>query len=194
MTNAPATINKAPLTLAGTNATVTYNGREQRNEFTATNGTTIYNNDIISVSGLVTATNASNTAYTNSADLSDAQGGGVGNYTITYGTSGTLKIDRATVSLSGISKTYDGTSGQGNTTMTIAGVGSEKLGFSAATYYSKDVSANGSNYLSALTLENGINGELASNYKVPDTLSVTNAQVMINKAPLTLSGTNVTVT
>ena len=39
-------IDKAPLTLSGTNATVTYNGREQRNVFTATDGTTIYNNDI----------------------------------------------------------------------------------------------------------------------------------------------------
>ena len=43
-----ATIIKAPLTLKGSDTTVTYNGREQRNVFIATDGTTIYNNDITS--------------------------------------------------------------------------------------------------------------------------------------------------
>jgi filamentous hemagglutinin family protein len=105
-----------------------------------------------------------------------------------------VNISQATVTLSSIQKTYDGTTGLGNTTMTIAGVGTEKLRFKAATYYSKDVDANGSNYLSALTLQDGNNGELASNYKVPDTLSVLNAQATIDKASLIVAAKNASKT
>ena len=87
-------------------------------------------------------------------------------------------VNKATVSLSGISKTYDGTTSKGNTTLTISGVNGETLSLGDATYSSKDVASNGSNHLTVLTLAN--NGSyLASNYQVP-ALTVSNAPATTN--------------
>ena len=106
-----ATIIKAPLTLKGSDTTVTYNGREQRNLLTATDGTTIYNNDITSVSGLATGTSASPARYSGAAQLSNAQGSGTGNYEISYGAGGSLTINKAplTISASSDNRAYNGT-------------------------------------------------------------------------------------
>ena len=64
-------------------------------------------------------------------------------------------INKATVSLSGISKTYDGTTGKGNTTLSISGVNGETLSLGDATYSDANVATAGK-YLTALTLaDNG---------------------------------------
>ena len=95
-------------------------------------------------------------------------------------------INKATVSLSGISKTYDGTTSKGDTTLSISGVNGETLSLGDATYSSKDVASNGSNFLAALTLaDNG--SYLASNYQLP-ALNLSSAPATINKATVSLSG------
>jgi len=85
----------------------------------------------------------------------------------------TAIITPKTVTLAA-TKTYDGTIAIAANQLTVTGVGAETLNFSIGgagtlTANSKDVSANGSNYISAgtLTLADGSNGELARNYQLP---------------------------
>ena len=106
------------------------------------------------------------------------------NYNLSF-VDGGLTINKATVSLSGISKTYDGTTSKGTTSLSISGVNGETLSLGDATYSDANVATAGK-YLTALTLaDNG--SYLASNYQLP-ALNLSNAAATINKATVSLSG------
>jgi hypothetical protein len=89
------------------------------------------------------------------------------NYDIHYVDNSTSTIHQKEVSLSA-AKTYDGNKTLTGTQLNIiTGVGSETLGFSQASINSKNVADNSVNFVDAVTLSNGSNGGLASNYKLP---------------------------
>ncbi len=180
-----ATINKAPLTLSGTNVTVTYNGQTQSNDFGATVGT-IYNNDIISVSGLATGRNASPISYSGAALLSNAKGSGIGNYEISYGAGGSLTINKAPLTVSATSQTreYNGdiTSSATPTYGTL--FGTDILTGLTQSYDSKNVKGAGSSILrvnSGHVLNDGNGG---GNYEV----TLVNAAGTITPAKLNITG------
>ena len=109
----------------------------------------------------------------------------VSDYSLAQPTGLTGNITKRVVTLSA-TKTYSGNvSLNGNVTIGNL-VGTQTLNYGAATANSSQVASNGSNYITAITLANGANGGLASNYQLP-TLNVANAPVTINKAPLGFS-------
>ncbi len=165
------------------------------NAFSSGNTFGVYSNSDFSdaLTVIPSVTSAGNSVFANV--------GSTYSYTITNGTaksgfsyslasnSAFFTVDKATVTLSNITKTYDRTTGLGNTTLTISGVRGETLNFSDATYFDANVGTN-NNHLTSLTLEDGSSGALKSNYQLP-TLNATNALATITKKALTLSGLNV---
>jgi len=100
------------------------------------------------------------------------------NYAISF-IDANLTINKRMLTLSAL-KTYDG-----QTTLTGCVTlgnlaGSETLNYSGATSKNKEVSGNGTNYINAITLQDG--SGLKDNYKLP-TLNVANAPVTINPRP-----------
>ncbi|NHQ60962.1 hypothetical protein G9409_10285, partial [Chlorobium sp. BLA1] len=96
-------------------------------------------------------------------------------------------ITAKSVTLSGM-KTYDGTTGLSGS-VTIGGLLSgQTLGYSGATSNSPNVSDNGTNYISAITLSDGTG--LASNYALPSLTGYSAGvnSVTINAAALTVTG------
>lgn len=92
-------------------------------------------------------------------------------------------ITKRTVTLSA-SKTYDGTTVLSGTQVTIGNtVGTQTLSYTGATASDAHV-ATANKYINAITLADGSNDGLASNYQLP-TLNVTNAPVTITPAQLT---------
>ena len=109
-------------------------------------------------------------------------------YTIAAGNAVTWSIAQKPVTLSA-TKTYDrSTSLTGDVTINT-GISGQSLTYTGATASSQNVSSNGSNYISAITLADGTGG-LASNYILP-TLNYANAPVTINAKPVTVTGTQV---
>jgi hypothetical protein len=97
------------------------------------------------------------------------------NYAISYNKAN-LTIDKRLLTLSAI-KTYDGeTSLTGFVTLGNL-VGSETLNYTGATSKNKEVASNATNYINAITLQNGTG--LKENYKLPS-LNAANAPVTIN--------------
>jgi len=100
-----------------------------------------------------------------------------GDYNLVQPTGLTGNITKRTVTLSD-NQTYSG-----STTLTNVSignlVGNETLAY-AGNAYSKNFADNGTNYIANLTLSNGANGGLASNYELP-TLNLTNAPVTITR-------------
>ncbi|PKO90806.1 MAG: hypothetical protein CVU16_09090 [Betaproteobacteria bacterium HGW-Betaproteobacteria-10] len=120
-------------------------------------------------------------------------GSAAGNYNLTSSTAtdSSVAITPKTVTLSA-AKTYDGTTSLTGY-LTLGGfIGSETLNYSGATANNSHVATAGK-YVSAITLTNGNNGGLASNYQLP-TLNAANAPVTINAATLTSTLTNSGVT
>ena len=105
-------------------------------------------------------------------------------YNISYVNS-ELTINPATVSLSA-SKTYNGLTNLTNAVNIATGVGSETLTYTDAKASDANV-GTANKFINTITLENGSNGDLASNYILP-TLNRTNAAVTINAKPLTITG------
>ncbi len=182
------TINPATATVTGNSSSLTYNGSAQT--VTGYSVSALQNGESasvltgLSVSG-ATGTNAGSYANTVSGTAAN------GNYQLSF-VNGSLSIGKATVTLGTAAKTYNGLTDTGNTSVTISGVNGETLGFSSATYQSKDVSANSTNYLTALSLSNN-SSYLASNYQLP-TLSHTTAAATINRALATVTGSSSSVT
>lgn len=139
--------------------------------------------------------NGSNVAAVNAGDATTVaitglalSGADSGNYELPATVSLPGAIRQRTVTLSA-TKTYDGTTALTGNQVTIGDlVGGQTLNYTGATASSKDV-ATLNKRISAITLADGDNGGLASNYRVPSTLTSVNAPVTINKANLTLSGT-----
>jgi len=120
-------------------------------------------------------------------------GSAIGNYNLTSNTAtdSSVAITPKTVTLSA-TKTYDGTASLTGY-ITLGGfIGSETLNYSGAAANNSHV-ATASKYVSTITLTDGDNGGLASNYQLP-TLNAANSPVTINAATLTPSLTNSGVT
>ena len=119
------------------------------------------------------------------ASVSGSYGTAISDYVLTSTTTSV----KATITskLLGLqtTKTYDGTTGLAGD-VTLSGlVGSETLGYSGATSSDAHVATTGK-YITNLSLTDGSNGGLASNYALP-VLNATNAPVTINPAQLTVS-------
>ncbi|MBT8546272.1 filamentous hemagglutinin N-terminal domain-containing protein [Polynucleobacter paneuropaeus] len=88
------------------------------------------------------------------------------------------------------SKTYDATTTlTGAQVVITTGVGSQTLNYTGATAYSANVS--GPNFITAMTLANGTNGGLASNFVLPSLGTFANAPVTITPITLNLSASKV---
>jgi len=119
--------------------------------------------------------------------LADGVGGAASNYALPTldAINAPVTITPKTVTLSAV-KTYDATTTLFAGQVTInTGITGQTLTYSSGTINNANVSANGSNFITALTL-NSLTGT-ASNYALP-TLNSTNAPVTVNPAPLTVSG------
>ncbi|MBT8526824.1 filamentous hemagglutinin N-terminal domain-containing protein [Polynucleobacter paneuropaeus] len=111
-----------------------------------------------------------------------------GNYTLQQPQTLNASITPKLVTLSA-TKTYDATTSLTGV-VTIGGlVGSETLNYTGATAYSTN--AGGVNFIAAMTLANGSNGGLASNYVLPSLGSFANAPVTITPKALNLSANKV---
>lgn len=100
-------------------------------------------------------------------------------------TSGSLTIAPKTLALSA-AKVYDGnTVLSGNQVNFVGLVGNETLTYTGATANSKNVVAG--NFISAITLANGSNGGLASNYQLPTNLNASSAPANITPKPLSVN-------
>jgi autotransporter-associated beta strand protein len=103
-------------------------------------------------------------------------------------TSNTVTINPLTVTLNSTTatKVYDGNTSLTGSQITISGlIGGQTLTYTGATANSANVGSG--NYITGMTLANGSNGGVASNYALP-TLNITNAPVQITKANLVLTG------
>jgi filamentous hemagglutinin family protein len=106
-------------------------------------------------------------------------------YSLAAGDAASWTINPRTVTLSA-SKTYDGTTALTGTQVTIGNtVGIQTLTYNGATVSDAHV-ATLSKYISAITLADGLNGGLASNYQLP-TLNNANAPVTINAKALSVT-------
>lgn len=107
-------------------------------------------------------------------------------------------IDKATVELSA-QRDYNGNTSLSNVTINTGivgtdGVNNETLTFSNAVADSKNVSANGSNFVKSITFGNGSNGGDASNYTFHTTYDSAKNHVVIDTAALTVTATALTKT
>jgi hypothetical protein len=100
-----------------------------------------------------------------------------------------LTITPAIVTLTA-GKIYDGLSTLTDAVSIVTGIGSETLTYTGATASDSNV-ATGDKYINTITLLDGINGGVASNYTLP-TLNSSNAAVTISAKNLTITGMNAT--
>jgi filamentous hemagglutinin family protein len=102
-----------------------------------------------------------------------------------------VAINKATAKLSA-QHTYNGTTALSNVTIDTGvlgtdGLTNETLTFSGASSNNKNVAANGSNFIAAITLANGSNGGVASNYTYVSNYDSVNNHVTINQAALSVT-------
>jgi hypothetical protein len=166
-------VNQLAITLAGQATTSTYNGQSQSNGFVATSGT-LFTGDIMSVTGLATGTNVG--TYSGAAQLSNAQGPGVGNYQITYGFGGSLTITAASLHLLNItgSRIYNGSNLFTYQDFQLTGSASgETVTLISGSAYAS--SANAGTYSSRplLGLSISVVGGSADNYVLPASATLT---------------------
>jgi hypothetical protein len=194
VSNTSSTITQAALTLtANSDTSKVYNGSEQSvSGFAITSGS-LQGTDSLAVDlANITAGAKATHAGTHTSTVNDSAYTN-GNYAITK-VNGTLFIDQKEVSLAA-AKTYDGSKTLSGTQLSIStGVGSETLGYTLATIHSKNVGDNSSNYVDAVSLSNGSNGGLASNYKLPALSASVNNSVVLTAKALTGAIADVTTT
>ena len=149
-----------------------------------------YTGDMVSLSGTAAGRfNDKNVADASTVSFSGLSLNGVhgGNYSFTAHADDTsARIMAKTVSLSA-SRVYDGTTSLGVGAVTLGNlVGSETLTYSGAAANDAHVATVGK-YVSAITLANGTNDGVASNYQLP-ALNNANAPVTITAKALMISG------
>ncbi|MEN6413105.1 MAG: YDG domain-containing protein [Veillonellales bacterium] len=186
-----ATIGKKALTVTGsTAADKTYNGTADA-AITVGSLSGFVGSETVSATatGVFDSQNAGSRTATASYTLADGTNGGLAsNYSLADTAGLTATIAAKTVSLFA-GKTYDGTTDLTGKVAIITGVGSETLTYRGAAASSKNVVDNGSNYISAITLQNASDGSggLAANYQLP-ALDSANAAVTIGKKDLAVTG------
>jgi autotransporter-associated beta strand protein len=104
--------------------------------------------------------------------------------TFIAGTAKSFVVNPKTVTLSA-SKTYDGNTSLTNFVTVTTGVGSQTLTYTGAAANDANV-ATANKFISAITLADGTNGGLASNYQLP-VLNRANAPVTITARPIDIT-------
>jgi len=187
------TVSKRDLQL---NATKTYDGTTTLGSGTVTlgglqNGETLNYSDVTLSDANVATANKYVTAITLANGTGD-----INNYQLpsllSQGVLNNATINKATLTVSG-SKTYDGGIGMPNQ-LTLGGfVGNETVGYSSATISNSHV-ATVNKYVNSITLTDGDNGGLASNYQINAGYDASTNHVAVNAATLTPTISNTGVT
>jgi len=190
------------LTISGLTATKTYDGNTSAVGYTS--GGTI-SGEVESDSYLISDLTATSLTFndknvgsktlnaTHTANTITSGGYRISGYQVnSYAGASSGTINAKIVSL-GASKVYDGTTTLSGADVIInTGVLTETLSYSGATVNDSHV-VTANKFINAITLANGNNGGLASNYQLP-TLNVANAPVTITAKTLTPTVSNTGVT
>lgn len=185
--NTASTITPASLTVDTSNVTKTYNGTLAASGTAAVVSGTLFHN--VSNGGALDSLSGGAFAFTDAnAGVNDktvtatgvavSDGNSGGNYTVTYANNTTSTITRAPLVFSGTinERTYDGTTLATLSGDTLTGfVGTETVTASAGTanFVDKNAGIGKSVTIGGITLANGTNGGLASNYTVNATSTAT---------------------
>jgi autotransporter-associated beta strand protein len=184
--NAPVTINAKTVTLS---AEKTYDSNTSLTNYVTV--TTGIGSQTLTYTG-ATANNA-NVATANKyinaitlANATDGSGGVATNYQLPTldRANAPVTINAKTVTLSA-EKTYDSNTSLTNYVTVTTGIGSQTLTYTGATANNANV-ATANKYINAITLADGTNGGVATNYQLPS-LDRANAPVTINAKTVTLS-------
>ncbi|MBU3578129.1 MBG domain-containing protein [Polynucleobacter sp. UK-Kesae-W10] len=181
-TNGAETITPATLTINGASVTNTYNGNLQSNS-TFTPVGLKGSDTVTSVGGLTSGTNVG----TYSSTLSNAQGVGLSNYSITYGSSSlTINPVSLTITQANTSATYTGTTQSFAPTYSLS---TSLLGTDNITGFSTNTQAgtNSGTYTGTI---GGVTGTGLSNYTisyVPGTLTISKANLAITQSSSTVT-------
>ncbi|EJL81391.1 hypothetical protein PMI15_03433, partial [Polaromonas sp. CF318] len=199
--NMSSTINQANLVLTTNNVTKTYDGTTSAaGTAVATGGTALLGGDLVS-GGTFAFTDknvgsGNKTVTTAGVTVNDGNGGN--NYNISYADNTTSTINKAnlTVTATGVTKTYDGTTSATGTGSvgTLAGAGAGEVVNAAATQVFTDKNAGSGNktvQASGLTIKDSGNADVTGNYNIS---YVDNTTSTINKADLTVTANAVTKT
>ncbi|NKA01207.1 MAG: filamentous hemagglutinin, partial [Proteobacteria bacterium] len=173
--NGSLTVNKAPLTVTGSNTTVTYNGGVQTNNTATISGNK--GSDTFNILGYATGTNAA--TYNDTLSVTSSA---IGNYNVTY-VNGSLKINKAPLTVTGATTSLTYSAGvQTNNTATITGrQGSDTISVSGYA-----TGTNVGTYNEILS----VSSPVISNYSV----TINNGSLTITKASLTVTGVTTSVT
>ena len=185
---APASIAAKSLNLS---ATRPYDGTTSLAGAVTVNG--LVGNETLNYSGATAnSANVVGASYISAITITDGANGGLAsNYLVptlnsayTYNNVAiTPKL--VTLTLGSANKIYDGTTTI-SSPVTIGGlIGNETLNYSGATTFSPNVTT-ANNYIAAITLANGTNGGIVSNYALP-VLDATTAPITISARPLTIT-------
>ena len=187
VSNTTSTITPASLTLEAANVTKTYDSTTSATGSATVVAGTLYHNasnggaqDSISGGALTftdpNAGSGDKTVTLSGVTVNDGNGGG--NYLVTYANNTTGTINPAQLTFVGTiaDKTYDGTAAATLSGFSLSGlIGGQTLDASAgtATFSTKNAGDAIPVSISGITLANGANGGLASNYVVNTTASAT---------------------
>ncbi|PKO92016.1 MAG: hypothetical protein CVU16_07565 [Betaproteobacteria bacterium HGW-Betaproteobacteria-10] len=186
------TVTQKALTANASNVTKVYDGSTDMNNVVL-GYTGLETNDVVTIAGNGNFSDknvGSGKAYTVTSLALGSQD--AANYYLAGGDSfagSNGAVTQKTVTLTA-SRVYDGTRNLDGSALSIAtGVGTETLTFSGATANSKNVGAG--NYVDAITLLDGTNGGVVSNYQLPS-LASTNANNVVSFTPKVLSISGIT--
>ncbi len=170
------TTNKKDITVTANSKTTTYDGTIQTSSgFTASG---LASGETIAVLDGVTGDNV---IGTNAGTYNTVLSGTDENYNITF-VDGSLVINKRALSLEA-SKDYDGTADLTGVVSFGNLVGAETLEYTGAKANSSDPTAE--NFIKEITLQDGTNGGLASNYELPSLLAYSvNNSVQIGDIPI----------
>jgi autotransporter-associated beta strand protein len=189
------TVNQLALTGSIADASSTYGSSLAPGAATFTNAV---NGDVLGTATVnVSTTGNTSTSgnlkagtYTGVQSVTALSGADAANYTYAS-VVGNYTVNKANLTLTG-SKLYDGTTNLDGAVTIVGLVGNETLSYTGATASASNV-VTANKYINAITLGDGTNGGLASNYALP-ALNSTNAPVSITPASIAIDGATNTVT
>ena len=190
------TLNPVPITVTANNQSRVYGAANPTSGAVTLTAGTLYGGDTLSTATLSSAALSTTAAGQTAALVPSSQSFTVPdaaqNYNITYA-NGTLTVNKAPIGIQ-VAGTYSGTTTIAPSSVTITGLANgETLNPNAVVVSDKNVAANGSNYVTAITPAAGDTASL-SNYEFTPAYSGTLATtttntVTINKANLIVSAT-----
>jgi len=198
--NTTSTINQASLVLSTSNVTKTYDGTLAASGTAAVSAGTLFGGDSLTGGSFAfTDKNAgSGNKTVTAAGVTVNDGNGGNNYNVSYADNTTSTINKAdlTVTATGVTKIYDGTTSATGTGSvgTLAGAGAGESVNTAATQVFTDKNfglGNKTVQASGLTIKDSGNADVTGNYNIA---YVDNTTSTINKADLTVTANAVTKT